>query len=208
MAYHHHRSCHLPEHWKCHWWRCQRAHLGLSPERIESHRLRTLESCISKQKVIAPKFWVNARVGGNCSGPGEPENTARRNEWDYFGAILTKSCEPALKLPDHEVVCGLDDYLLVHQTFTVHHQTAVSWLEHRSVFSLTSTQVSMSNLPLFRDPWAKREAWRKSPVFSNRIMFRSFFPGFGIAVVAFTAYVIADNIYLKAQSSDPHHHWQ
>jgi NADH dehydrogenase (ubiquinone) 1 beta subcomplex subunit 3 len=64
----------------------------------------------------------------------------------------------------------------------------------------------MSNLPSFRDPWAKREAWRKSPVFSNRIMFRNFFPGFGIAVVAFTAYVIADNIYLKTQSSDSHHH--
>ncbi|RDB25338.1 hypothetical protein Hypma_007889 [Hypsizygus marmoreus] len=36
----------------------------------------------------------------------------------------------------------------------------------------------MSNLPLFRDPWAKREAWRKHPVFSNRIMFRNLFPGF------------------------------
>jgi len=66
--------------------------------------------------------------------------------------------------------------------------------------------ISMSNFPLFRDPWAKREAWRKSPVFSNRIMFRNLFPGFGIAVVAFTVYVIADNIYLKARSLDSHHH--
>jgi len=53
----------------------------------------------------------------------------------------------------------------------------------------------MSNLPLFRDPWAKRDAWRKHPVFSNRTLFRNLFPGFGIAVVAFTAYVIADNVY-------------
>ncbi|KIK01399.1 hypothetical protein K443DRAFT_132296 [Laccaria amethystina LaAM-08-1] len=64
----------------------------------------------------------------------------------------------------------------------------------------------MSNLPLFRDPWAKREAWRKSPVFSNRVMFRSLFPGFGIAVVAFTAYVIADNVYLSTQTQDASHH--
>lgn len=26
--------------------------------------------------------------------------------------------------------------------------------------------------PLFRDPWGPREAWRKSPIFSNKAMFR------------------------------------
>lgn len=64
----------------------------------------------------------------------------------------------------------------------------------------------MSNLPLFRDPWAKREAWRKSPIFSNRVMFRNLFPGFGIAVAAFTAYVIADNVYLSTQTQDASHY--
>ncbi|KDR75862.1 hypothetical protein GALMADRAFT_68810 [Galerina marginata CBS 339.88] len=64
----------------------------------------------------------------------------------------------------------------------------------------------MPNLPLFRDPWAKGEAWRKSPIFTNRIMLRNLFPGFGIAVVAFTAYVVADNIYFGAQKTDSHHH--
>jgi NADH dehydrogenase (ubiquinone) 1 beta subcomplex subunit 3 len=59
--------------------------------------------------------------------------------------------------------------------------------------------------PLYRDPWAKREAWRRHPVFSNRAMFRNFFPGFGIAVVAFTAYVIADNTVLKAQPEPDGH---
>lgn len=63
----------------------------------------------------------------------------------------------------------------------------------------------MSNLPLFRDPWARREAWRKHSVFSNRAMFRNLFPGFGIAVVAFTAYVVADNIYIS-QIDQPAHH--
>lgn len=62
----------------------------------------------------------------------------------------------------------------------------------------------MPNLPLFRDPWAKREAWRKHPVFANTAMFRNFFPGFGIAVVAFTAYVVADNVYFSVHSKDKH----
>lgn len=65
----------------------------------------------------------------------------------------------------------------------------------------------MSNLPLFRDPWVKAEAWRKNPVFTNRVMLRNMFPGFGIAVVAFAAYVVVDNMYLSAaKSPDPHHH--
>lgn len=47
---------------------------------------------------------------------------------------------------------------------------------------------------LYRDPWAKREAWRKHPVFSNRFMLRNMLPGFGIATVAFTIYVAIDNL--------------
>ncbi|TEB37653.1 hypothetical protein FA13DRAFT_1726763 [Coprinellus micaceus] len=59
-------------------------------------------------------------------------------------------------------------------------------------------------LPLHRDPWAKREAWRKNPVFANRVMFRNLFPGFGIAVVAFAAYVAIDNYVLSNQDSHKH----
>ncbi len=64
----------------------------------------------------------------------------------------------------------------------------------------------MSNPPMFRDPWARREAWRKHPVFQNRAMFRNFFPGFGIAVVAFTAFVVAENVYGKAQTQEKSTH--
>lgn len=39
---------------------------------------------------------------------------------------------------------------------------------------------------LYRDPWAKREAWRKHPIFSHRFYMRNIFPGFGIALGAFT----------------------
>ncbi|KAH9948949.1 NADH-ubiquinone oxidoreductase B12 subunit family-domain-containing protein [Amylocystis lapponica] len=52
---------------------------------------------------------------------------------------------------------------------------------------------------LFRDPWAKREAWRKHPMFARRAMFSKMFPGFGVAVVAFTTYVIVDNVFLQAK---------
>ena len=67
--------------------------------------------------------------------------------------------------------------------------------------SFSSLQMSPPRDPqLFRDPWAKREAWRSHPVFSRRQMFARAFPGFGVAVVAFTAYVIADNLMTKGKS--------
>ncbi|KAI6131673.1 NADH dehydrogenase 1 beta subcomplex subunit 3 [Pisolithus croceorrhizus] len=62
-----------------------------------------------------------------------------------------------------------------------------------------------SQPPLFRDPWAKREAWRRHPVFSNRAMFSNMFPGLGIAVVAFTAYVVVDNLYGKSHGQGHGH---
>ncbi|KAK4051389.1 hypothetical protein OIV83_002873 [Microbotryomycetes sp. JL201] len=52
-----------------------------------------------------------------------------------------------------------------------------------------------------KDPWAKREAWRKSPIFQTRHMFRNLFPGFGIAVVAFTAYVAYDETINRAHKA-------
>ncbi|KAI0663405.1 NADH dehydrogenase 1 beta subcomplex subunit 3 [Cubamyces menziesii] len=54
---------------------------------------------------------------------------------------------------------------------------------------------------LYRDPWAKREAWRKHPVFSRRAMFARAFPGFGVALVAFTTYVVAENLLTKDKKS-------
>ena len=64
----------------------------------------------------------------------------------------------------------------------------------------------MSSPQLYRDPWAKLEAWRKHPIFSRSTMLRSMFPGFGIAVVAFTAYVIADNVYQSGKQQKNTHH--
>jgi NADH dehydrogenase (ubiquinone) 1 beta subcomplex subunit 3 len=66
----------------------------------------------------------------------------------------------------------------------------------------------MSKYPSLFDPWVKRDAWRKHPVFSNRAMFANLFPGFGIAVVAFSAYVLADNVLGKGKHQaveDKHH---
>ncbi|KAG2134347.1 NADH dehydrogenase 1 beta subcomplex subunit 3 [Suillus cothurnatus] len=58
----------------------------------------------------------------------------------------------------------------------------------------------MSNPPLFRDPWAKREAWRKHLVFTNRTVSSSMFPRLGIVLIAFIVYVAVYNFYSKAQS--------
>ncbi|EJD03355.1 uncharacterized protein FOMMEDRAFT_85235 [Fomitiporia mediterranea MF3/22] len=60
--------------------------------------------------------------------------------------------------------------------------------------------------PLYRDPWAKREAWRNHPIFSRTTVFRNIFPGFGIAVVAFTGYVIYDNINVKTKAKEANGH--
>ncbi|KAJ7132761.1 NADH dehydrogenase 1 beta subcomplex subunit 3 [Mycena crocata] len=63
----------------------------------------------------------------------------------------------------------------------------------------------MQNQP-FRDPWAKREAWRRHPVFANRAMFANLFPGLGTAIVAFSAYVLVDNLYLSKRKPEESHH--
>ncbi|POY75580.1 hypothetical protein BMF94_1202 [Rhodotorula taiwanensis] len=57
---------------------------------------------------------------------------------------------------------------------------------------------------MYRDPWAKREAWRKSPIFSQRAMFRNLFPGFGLGLAAFVAYVAYDET-MNAAKKDSHH---
>ena len=52
-------------------------------------------------------------------------------------------------------------------------------------------------VPVYHDPWAKREAWRKHPLFSKGSNFRTMFPGLGIATVAFIAYCGVENFFLK-----------
>ena len=41
---------------------------------------------------------------------------------------------------------------------------------------------------LFHDRWAKREAWRKHPIFSMRYYVTHMFPGLTLGVTAFVAY--------------------
>lgn len=48
---------------------------------------------------------------------------------------------------------------------------------------------------MYRDPWAKREEWRKHPVFSHRFMFRNFLPGVGLGAALFGAYVLTDQLF-------------
>lgn len=67
--------------------------------------------------------------------------------------------------------------------------------------------------------WAKREAWRKTGVFSKRTQvrvepehgradarqLRNAFPGLGIAIVAFGAYVAFDKCVARSRSALPDH---
>lgn len=63
----------------------------------------------------------------------------------------------------------------------------------------------MSEGPLYRDSWAKREAWRKSPIFSKANQMRNLFPGFGIGLAAFGVYLLAEQTVLKPKSHDAGH---
>ncbi|KAJ1905615.1 hypothetical protein LPJ81_001826 [Coemansia sp. IMI 209127] len=40
-----------------------------------------------------------------------------------------------------------------------------------------------------KDPWARREAWRKHPAFSRMSQLRGMFPGLGIASGLFAVYL-------------------
>jgi len=55
-----------------------------------------------------------------------------------------------------------------------------------------------------QNPWAKRDAWRYEGQFSRLNRFKTAFPGFGIAVVAFAGYVAYEKLFLTKE--DEHHH--
>lgn len=55
------------------------------------------------------------------------------------------------------------------------------------------------------NPWAKRDAWRYEGQFSRLNRFKGAFPGFGIAVGAFTLYVAYEKMFLKNEHQDEHH---
>ncbi|CAO3611479.1 unnamed protein product [Cunninghamella blakesleeana] len=56
--------------------------------------------------------------------------------------------------------------------------------------------------PIYNNPWAKREAWRKHPIFSKSSNFKTLFPGLGYATVAFAVYCTYEHFFLK----DKKHH--
>lgn len=55
------------------------------------------------------------------------------------------------------------------------------------------------------NPWAKRDAWRYQGQFSRYNRFKNAFPGFGIALGAFTLYVAYEQIFLKDKHHEEHH---
>ncbi|CUM52836.1 unnamed protein product [Debaryomyces fabryi] len=55
------------------------------------------------------------------------------------------------------------------------------------------------------NPWAKRDAWRYQGQFSRFNRFKNAFPGFGIALGAFTLYVAYEQVFLKDKHHEEHH---
>lgn len=52
---------------------------------------------------------------------------------------------------------------------------------------------------VLNDPWFRREAWRWDPFFSKQNVLRNSFPGLGIAVAAFSVYLVYDLMTGKEQ---------
>ncbi|CAN3353031.1 hypothetical protein DICA3_A03312 [Diutina catenulata] len=55
------------------------------------------------------------------------------------------------------------------------------------------------------NPWAKRDAWRYES-FPRAARFRNTFPGFGIAVVAFTLFCGYEKFVLQKDAHHEEHH--
>ncbi|KAF3085368.1 hypothetical protein TWF102_000271 [Orbilia oligospora] len=84
--------------------------------------------------------------------------------------------------------------------FHLHSVTSIGLYQHPIMvekFNPQSLLRAGRNLP---DPWARREAWRYTGPFTRINRFRGFFPGLGIATVAFTVYCAAEYMFFPAKS--------
>ncbi|CAG8519415.1 13859_t:CDS:2, partial [Acaulospora morrowiae] len=68
---------------------------------------------------------------------------------------------------------------------------AMSWQSTRII---PSTHNSKSMPEQFKDPWARREAWRHLPRFSRANAFRNLWPGFTWGLGAFIIYLGYDTL--------------
>ncbi|EXJ62916.1 hypothetical protein A1O7_03359 [Cladophialophora yegresii CBS 114405] len=59
----------------------------------------------------------------------------------------------------------------------------------------TFTDAATSTQWRAKDPWKRNEAWRYTGPFTRGNRMKGAFPGFGIAVVAFTGYVIVEQLF-------------
>lgn len=56
----------------------------------------------------------------------------------------------------------------------------------------------------YYDPWARLESWRRNPIFGIGRFHNKLLPGFGTAVVAFSAYVLAEKVIEAPHTSSTH----
>jgi NADH dehydrogenase (ubiquinone) 1 beta subcomplex subunit 3 len=86
-------------------------------------------------------------------------------------------------------------------------RTVVKSLSSRQI--LATRQISTTTQRLaapLRDPWAKREAWRHSPTFGTWRQISQMFPGLGLAIVAFGAYLAWESVSGKDEEGAHGHH--
>jgi len=59
-----------------------------------------------------------------------------------------------------------------------------------------------------KDPWARLEAWRNTPEFSNKAFLRRSFYGFGWGLAAFLVLATVDELYWKPKERREAAEWK
>ncbi|KAL1934633.1 hypothetical protein VTP01DRAFT_6815, partial [Rhizomucor pusillus] len=59
---------------------------------------------------------------------------------------------------------------------------------------------AQQKVPVYHDPWARREAWRKHPIFSKGANFRTMFPGQEASLDFFSLFTFSLSISLLGTS--------
>lgn len=64
-------------------------------------------------------------------------------------------------------------------------------------WAITANPFFLDKATTKKDPWDKRETWRRAPNFALRNRFKAGFPGFGIAATVFAGYLAWETYYYQ-----------
>lgn len=81
------------------------------------------------------------------------------------------------------------------------------YMATKCIYFRSLSTSSPARSPVANDPWAKREAWRHHPMFGQLKQVSQMFPGLGLAMVAFGAYLAWEQVAGdKEDKHKPGHH--